>query len=153
MITLLDENDVMEYVQIQLSSLSTLLTADGLSFAVSQAEQELGWSYPITNPTQVLWIIKRATRHSLNILKIASANKFKYKTINLQNRFEHFQKLVEDMDKEFEEALTFDLAAFSGVDSFKVFGTKIDAGFAYDIVGTDLTYDIDQYVNFSSMGE
>ena len=142
-------DDLADILKIQLSSLATLITDDGYEFVCNLAEQELGWSYPISNPVQLFWMIKRGTRHALNLLRIASANKFKYKTVNLQNRFEHFQKLIEDMDKEFEEAMVTDAALFAGVDTYKMFGTKIDAGFSYGIDGSDRTYDYDKYINFA----
>jgi hypothetical protein len=141
--------ELTDYVVIQLSSLNTLISADGYEFAGNKAISELGWSYPVTDPTKALWLINRASRHCVDILRIASANKFKYKLVNLQNRFEHFQKLIETMDKEFEDAMAENPTAFGGVDLYKLFGTKIDAGFLYDIDGADLTYDVRNYVVFT----
>lgn len=146
---LTDSASLTTVVQIQLSSLSSLVSAEGYILACDQASQELGWSYPVTSPTKVYWMIQRATRHALNILRIAFANKFKYKLVNLQQRFEHFQKMIEVMDLEFEDAMAADVALFANVESFKLFGTKIDAGFAYGTDGTDLTYDVERYVNFT----
>ncbi|MFA5394426.1 MAG: hypothetical protein WC346_00220 [Methanogenium sp.] len=146
-------DDLTDILKIQLSSLAALITEDGYELVCNQAEQELGWSYPITDPTRLFWVVKRATRHALNLLKIASANKFKYKQVNLQNRFEHFQKLIEDMDKEFEEAMSSDIGLFAGIDSYKMFGTKIDAGFAYTRMGKDVTYNSDRYVNFAPLAD
>jgi hypothetical protein len=144
-------DDLADILKIQLSSLATLITEDGYELVGNLTEQELGWSYPISNPVQLFWMVKRGTRHALNLLRIASANKFKYKLINLQNRFEHFQKLIEDMDKEFEEAIITNVALFAGVDTYKMFGTKIDAGFSYGIDGSDQTYDYDKLVNFAPL--
>ena len=142
-------DDVADVVKIQLSSLATLISEDGYVLVCDQAAQELGWSYPVTVPTKALWMIKRATRHAINILRIASAKGFKFKQVNLQHRFEHYHKLLEEMDKEFEEAVNGDLALFAGVDSFRMFGTKIDAGFTYNSFGLDMTYDVSALVNFS----
>ena len=144
-------DDLTDLVKIQLNTLATLVTDDGYELICDQALSELGWSYPMTVPTKVFWLLKRATRHSMYLLLIASANKFKYKAVNLQHRFEHFSKLIEAMDKEFETALTTDTALFAGVDSYRMFGTKIDAGFAYDSVGNDVTYNTDRYINFSPL--
>jgi len=141
-------DDIVDFVKIQLSSLSTLITVDGYELACEQAMQELGWSFPLTDPTKIFWSINRGARHSINILRIASAHKFKFKQVNLQHRYEHYQKLLEEMDKEFAEAVEGNLALFAGVDSFRMFGTKIDAGFAYNDVGEDITYNIEQMVNF-----
>jgi len=149
--SLSSSDDLTDILKIQLSSLATLITDDGYELVSNQAGQELGWSYPVTGPTQLFWMVKRGTRHAINLLRIASANKFKYKQVNLQNRFEHFHKLIEDMDKEFEEAMATDVALFAGVDSYRMFGTKIDAGFSYGIDGSDNTYDYDKYVNFAPL--
>ena len=146
-----DADDLSDVVKIQISSLASLITEDGYTLVCDQVSQELGWSFPQTNPTKVLWMVKRGARHALNLLLIASANKFKYKQVNLNQRFEHFQKLIADMDLEFENAMSADIALFAGIDSYKMFGTKIDAGFSYDIAGKDITYNYDQYVNFGPM--
>jgi hypothetical protein len=140
--------DLKTVIGIQLSSLSTLITADGYALVCDQVTLELGWSYPVTSPTKVLWMIKRGTRYAIELLRLAAASKFKFKQVNLQHRFDHYQKLIEDMDKEFETAMAADIGLFAGVDSFKMFGTKIDAGFAYTSAGEDITYDWDQYVRF-----
>jgi hypothetical protein len=149
-----DADDLADTIKIQLSSLSSLLTTDGYELVCEQAGQELGWSYPVTNPAKVYWLTQRGTRHAINVLRIAAAYKFKYKQVNLQHRFEHFQKLIDMMDAEFAAAMASDIGLFadgfvSSADSYKMFGTKIDAGFAYGVDGKDLTYELDRYVNFS----
>jgi hypothetical protein len=144
-------DDLVDLLKIQLSSLADLITADGYELVCNTASQELGWSYPVTTPDRLFWMVKRGTRHAMNVLRIASANKFKYKTVNLQNRFEHFQKIIEDMDKEFEAAMVTNVALFAGVDTYRMFGTKIDAGFTYGIDGRDATYDTDKLVNFAPL--
>jgi hypothetical protein len=146
-------DDLTDILKIQLSSLSTLITVDGYELVCDQAAQELGWSYPMTTPAKVLWMVKRGTRHAINILLLASANKFKYKQVSLNHRFDHFNKLIEEMDKEFEAAINGDLSLFANVDSYAMFGTKIDAGFAYTKYGKDITYEYDQLVNFSPSEE
>lgn len=151
-------DDLTDALKIQLSSLSTLITEDGYELVCDQASQELGWSYPLTTSIKVLWMIKRATRHALYILMVAAAYKFKYKQVSLNQRFEHFNKLIEDMDKEFEEAVASDVTLFCGSGGLTglltlgpaaMFGTKLDAGFSYSKYGKDITYDYDQLVNFS----
>jgi hypothetical protein len=153
LVTFSSADDLADILKIQLSSLSDLITADGYEFVCFVAEQELGWLYPVTDPTRQYWLIKRATRHALNVLRIASANKFKYKLANLQQRFEHFDKLITDMDVEYGTAMNTNVALFAGVDSYRMFGTKIDAGFSYGVDGSDVTYDVDRYVNFAPIGD
>jgi hypothetical protein len=151
-----DADDLTGLIEIQLSSLSTLITADGYELVCDQTMQELGWSYPLTTSAKLFWAMKRGTRHAMYILLIASANKFKYKLVNLQHRFEHFQKLIADMDKEFATAMASEPSLFCTVGSadpnaFRMFGTKIDAGFSYDSIGNDTTYNTDKYVNFAPL--
>lgn len=133
-------DDIITMVQVQLSSSATLITDDGYLSAVSIAESELGWTLPISDGVQVQWMVKRVLRHVLNILWIASAQKFKYKTVNLNQRFEHYEKLITSLDKEYQKAISEDTSIFSSVESYKQFGTAINAGFVYDKVGNDLTY-------------
>jgi hypothetical protein len=148
-----DADDLTDLLKIQLSSLSTLITEDGYEFVCDQAIQELGWPFPLTVPARIFWTMKRATRHATYILLIASANKFKYKLVNLQHRFEHFKALIEMMDQEFADALNTDPTLFIDINldpnAYKIFGTKIDAGFAYDFAGNDITYNMDRYINFT----
>lgn len=132
--------DVTDIMVVQMSTAATALTADGLEAAVNSALLELQWSLPMTDPTKSMWIIKRSVRHACYILWVASAQKFKYKQVNLQQRFEHYEKLIANMDKEFESALTTDSFLFAGVSSFQMFGTAIGPGFVYDSNGVDLTY-------------
>jgi hypothetical protein len=150
-----DATALTDLVEVQLASLATLITEDGYELVCNQTILELGWSYPVTTSTKVFWLIKRATRHALYLLMIAAAYKFKYKQVNLQHRFDHFKSIIDTMDEEFNNALISDVGVFitSTVDSntFKMFGTKIDAGFAYDSIGNDVTYNSDRLVNFSPL--
>ena len=145
-----DADELTDLLKIQLSNLSTLITTEGYEFLCDQTLQELGWSYPLTTPAKIFWTMKRATRHATYVLLIASANKFKYKLVNLQNRFEHFKVLIDMMDKEFALTMSSEPSLFitSSADpnAYKIFGTKIDAGFAYDETGKDITYDIDRFI-------
>lgn len=150
--TIKDSDELTDIIKIQLSSLSPLITEEGYEVVCEQTMQELGWTFPVTNPTQLLWLVKRAARNATYILLIASANKFKYKLVNLQHRFEHFKALVDMMDKEFEEAMAANPAFFAvigsaGENAYTLFGIKIDAGFAYNFAGEDVTYDVRRYVN------
>ena len=143
--------DIVALVQIQLSSSASLLTSDGLTAAADSAATELGWSYPQTDPTRIYWLTKRATRHACYILYVASAQSFKYKQVNLQHRFDHYDKLIKTMDSEWEIALSSQPTIFSSVDSYKQFGTALNAGFVYDGLGQDITYD--DLVNYINTGE
>ena len=89
------------------------LTEDAYADAVNSALRELGWSVPIDHPLKEHWTLERATRHSVFILMIESARKFRYKQIHLQNRFEQYNKILEMMDAQFETAKKNDPELFS----------------------------------------
>jgi hypothetical protein len=154
-------DDLTDLIKIQLSSLASLISEDGYEFVGEQALQELGWEYPVTSSPKMFWTIKRATRHAIYILLIASANKFKYKLVNLQHRFEHFKALIEEMDAEFAKAIEDNPLLFAdmmedellGANAYKLFGSVINAGFSYDEMGKDTTYSIDQYITFAPSEE
>lgn len=141
-------DDVVELVTIQMSTAASALSTEGMESAVESAMLELNWSYPVTENNKCFWISKRAVRHACFILWVASAQKFKYKQVNLQQRFEHYEKLIKNMDAEFELALSNDIALFANVASYKMFGTAVGAGFRYDFIGRDITYeDLVRYIN------
>jgi hypothetical protein len=133
--------DIQTAVEILLSSSSTLVSDAGYESAINSALSELGWVLPETDSTRIMWITKRALRHCCFILWVASAQKFKYNQINLQHRFDHYEKLVASMDIEFENALTDSMEVFAGIESYLLFGTSLNNGFRYDYIGRDLTYD------------
>lgn len=80
------------------------VTSEGLESGANTAMTELGWSYPIQVLLKEHWAVLRGIRHSLFILQVESAHKFRYKDIFLQNRFAHYTTLIEKMDKDFEKA-------------------------------------------------
>jgi hypothetical protein len=138
---MLSTNDeVIEIVILQMSTAADALSSDGMNSAVDTALAELKWTLPISDSVKSFWLIKRSVRHACFILWVASAQKFKYKQVNLNQRFEHYEKLIAMMDKEFEVAMTNDTALFAGVEPYKLFGMAISAGFIYDGIGQDLTY-------------
>jgi hypothetical protein len=141
-------DDVIEIMSIQLSTAVSALSSEGLEAAANSAVAELGWSLPVSEEKKCYWLVKRATRHACYILWTASAQKFKYKQVNLQQRFEHYEKLIKHMDTEFENAFTSDSALFANVEAYKLFGTAVGAGFKYDFMGNDVTYtDLVRFIN------
>lgn len=117
------------------------------SNACDDAARDTGWAYPVSGDVKVKWQKDRAKRHIFFYLWSESAHKFKYKQINLQHRFDHYEKLIKKMDLDWEKAQEELLAELAGVDTFNLFGTKVDAGFAYEPqTGRDITYDPDQKV-------
>lgn len=109
--------------------------------ASDDAVNEFGTSFPVSGQDIEFWVKRRAKRHLFFYLLSESAHKFKFEQINLQHRFDHYRQLIEYEDKEFEKFMEDRPDLFAGVDTFKLFGTKVAAGFSYDSLGRDTTYD------------
>jgi hypothetical protein len=80
------------------------LTDEAYEDAANSALRELGWAIPVAHSLKEYWVLERAVRHSIFILMIEAARKFRYKQIHLQNRFEHYNKILILMDEKFEAA-------------------------------------------------
>ena len=143
------EVDLIARVTRELRSLADNFDSNDFADSVDSAESDTGFSLPASDTFQIKWLINRTKRHLLFSLVVDSATKFKFKQINLQQKFEQLKKLVDSMDREFEKALEEDYIIFSGINASQMFGHKIDAGFAQDEFGRDRTYDEDQLVIIS----
>ena len=130
-------------IEQEVKGLTSYLDAPDFTNACNDAAIETGFSFPTSSDFQVRWLKERAKRHLFFYLLTESAHKFKYEQINLQHRFEHYRKIVRDMDWRYDKAKDEFYLEFSGASSVNAFGTKIDAGFQYDYVGRDTTYDDD----------
>jgi hypothetical protein len=113
MASISNTDELIDILRLKMGTNSDNVTDDGFGVAVDSALMELGWVLPCTHPKKVLWIINRSLRYTLEILLIESAHKFRYDKIFLQNRFEHYSKLIERMDKDFQTAIDEDSALFS----------------------------------------
>jgi hypothetical protein len=121
-----------------LGSSSSLLESGEMEFVALQTLNELGWSYPIDNGKKEFWCIERGKRHALDMLRVQSAHRFKYKQINLGQRFDHYDKMIKDLDEKFEKALDND-PILMDVDMNSFFGVYVENGFVYDQFGNDVT--------------
>ncbi len=136
-------------VKEEVKGLTSYLVDADYENAADDASRETGWSYPVANPFSIYWIKQRIKRHLFFYLYTESAHKFKYKQINLQHRFDHYDKMLKTMDEKFAEAIEERPDLFAGVSISHIFGTKVDAGFAYQQhTGKDITYRESQQVNF-----
>lgn len=142
-------SELIDAVKIGIKGLTSYLEDDDYDEAVADAERETGFTMPVTSNFQILWMKRRTQRHLLSILLYDSARKFRAETFFINQRFEHYDKLMEREDKAFAEAQVTDAFEFAGVSAFKVFGTKIEAGFQYDDVGRETTYTDDNAVIFA----
>jgi hypothetical protein len=129
------------------SAWSTNLDEPAQDGAISQAFEELGWSYPILMPRKAYWLIERCKRHALYITLIAQAERFQYKQIRLQHKFENYFKLISAADVAFAKALEEESAlmdvSIMDAELSALFAKGFflnPAGFIYDQIGRDLTY-------------
>jgi len=143
------KNELSILLQKRLRQISDYIVPEDVIEGIEDAERETGWSLPVSGSFKEFWMINRSKRHVYEILRTGNAHKFKVEGINLQHRFDHYHKLIQEMDEKFEAAVIDNPAEFAGVDTFKMFGTKVDAGFAYDDYGKDVTYDSDKVVIFT----
>lgn len=141
--------EIIILVTAEMKGLSSYLVANDYSNACSDAERDTGWSLPITDGFKILWFKERVKRYLFFYLLTESAHKFKFKQINLQHRFEHYRDIVKYMDEKFLAIMEERPDQFAGVEPYKMFGHKVDAGFAYNPqTGDELTYKDGQLVIF-----
>lgn len=139
-------DELKEVLQIELKSLASKLDSNDYDQALNNAQRDTGWTCPVTIAFQIQWLKERAKRWLFFFLLSESAHKFKFEQINLQQRFEHYKELIKYMDEQFEAAKEENIAEFAGAQAYEMFGTKIEAGFQYDDIGNDLTYEDDNIV-------
>jgi hypothetical protein len=146
----MNEDALTIALRAQVKGLTNYLDPADFRQAIANATRDTGWALPVTTDFKIKWTLERSKRHLFFFLQTESAHKFKFEQINLQHRFEHYDKLIAQMDKSFEKAIEDNPHEFSGAETFALFGSKVDAGFAYDsITGRDITYDEDNEVLFT----
>ena len=140
------ESELIVIVTREIKSLSENLDADNYADAVDDAERETGFTLPVTDSFQIKWLKERTKRHLFFYLLSDNVESFKVKQISLHQKFDHLQAIIDKMDADFEKALIENALEFAGIEDYKLFGTKIDAGFQYDEIGQDTTYDSDNTI-------
>lgn len=143
------EAEAIVVITREIKALSSNFTADDYTDAVDQAERDTGFAFPATTTFNISWLLKRTKRALFFSLLSENAESFKFKQINLQDKFKNLKDLVIEMDKEFAEAQENYPHLFGNVNPVHLFGTKVDAGFAYDDFGRDITFATEQLVNFT----
>ena len=130
-----------ELLEQEVKGLSSYLVEEDYTNSINDALTDTGFSFPLTDSYKIKWVKDRAKRHLFFYLWSESAAKFKVDQINLQHRFDHYGKLIDKMDKDWQDELENNPHKFAGVSESHLFGSKIDAGFAYESqTGIDLTY-------------
>lgn len=129
------------------SAWSTALDTDAQDAVIAQAFEELGWVYPVTVSRKAYWLVERCKRHALYKTLITQAERFQYKQIKLQHKFDNYFKLISAADLAFakameEEAALMDVGGMDDAMSalFAKGFFQNPAGFIYDQLGRDLTY-------------
>jgi len=136
----MNQEELEEILVLELKGLSSKVTSNDLTNAVNNAQRDTGWALPQTTDFRVQWLKERTKRWVFFFLWSESAHKFKFEQINLQHRFDHYERLIKYMDQLFENAKLENIAEFAGASAYEMFGTKIEAGFQYDDLGNDTTY-------------
>jgi len=136
---------LQEIVFARLGETADLLRGDyeddedhDVGYAVATAILELKLTFPLNSSTLEYWAVERGKRHAYDIIRSGAAKKFRYKQIHMQQRFEHFNILIEKMDAEYAYALEIN-AELAGIGG-EMFTTYIGPGFVYDIYGNDVTH-------------
>jgi len=141
------KSELITLLEEEIKGLSSYLISSDYSNACDDASKETGWSFPVSGDFKIFWIKQRAKRHLFFYLLTESAHKFKFEQINLQHRFEHYKEIIDKMDEDFDKIQESRPEEFAQVDTYKMFGHKIDAGFQYEAqTGRDFTYDEDNEV-------
>lgn len=97
-------DDIVDALTPKFGDTSDSLSLEAYEDAANSAMKELGWAYPIAHPLKEYWVLERGVRHGIFILMIEAARKFRYKQIHLQNRFEHYNRILALLDEKFEKA-------------------------------------------------
>lgn len=137
----LEQADLITAIQSEVKGLTAYLDTEDYTSATNEAILEFGSSYPVTDTDMQVWVKRRSKRHLFYYLMTEAAHKFKFEQINLQQRFDHYFKLIKVEDEAFAAFIEDRPDLFANVDTHKLFGTLVSAGFSYDALGRDTTYD------------
>lgn len=116
-------------------SLSSYLAQEDYDQAVSDMQDETGWVFPMVIADICFWAKERVHRHLLFYLTTESARKFQIKSINLNQRFDHYIKLVEFMDQRWYKFLEENADLISGAETYELFGHQAESTWNADYVG------------------
>ena len=147
------ESEAIVIITREIKALSSNFVANDYADAVDASERETGFVFPNTNSFQLKWLMNRTKRALFFSLLSENVESFKFKQINLQDKFKNLKQVVDSMDADFEKAQVEYMYEFAKVDAIQAFGHKIDAGFAYDEFGRDVTFDEDQLVMINPSSE
>lgn len=133
--------EMVDLLSLEVKNLSSKFTSNDYSNACDDAERETGWSFPVSDSFKIFWQKNRAKRHLVSYLLLEYGKDYKFEKNEMQMRFANFSKLIFRMDQEYKDAQEERPDQFANVSAYELFGSKIDAGFRYNSVGEDITYD------------
>ncbi len=136
--TLKNAEQLQELVDGTLKDYSSELEDEYYDEGILETFVELSaWKLPTTDSFQILWFIKRAKRHVLNVVLANYSRKFKYDKVNLQHRFANLKVLLEMEDKKFAETYENNISKFGNIDITNEFGDYAGSGIYHDIYGRE----------------
>ena len=137
-------------VETEIMGLSSEFDSGDYTNACDDASRELGWSFPVSTDFQILWMKNRTKYHLLRYLMTQNVAKFRVKGKFLEQKYKNLKDMLDTWQDEFKDILEAHPEQFASVDTHKIFGTKIDAGFSYEEdTGMETTFDGDQLIIFS----
>lgn len=137
---------IIEVVGPLIGAAWTDVSSNDQEVIAQYALDELGMTLPESNGMRCYWIIERAKRHAIYKIVVTEAERFRYKQIHLQQKFDNYFRLISHSDERFAEALENDVAGIFPLDVidgelFAKYGFLYNpSGFVYDQLGRDLTY-------------
>ena len=134
---IVDEAALIAFVKKTMGASYSKVSDEGFSTAVTQASQELKWSLPLDEGFKEFWMVERTKRYVIQILLVEAAPKFQYKQIYLQHRFNHYLKLLQMMDEQFQKAIEENPTLFD-TGTYERLVDYIENTFAYDILGNEM---------------
>lgn len=133
-------DDVKEQLLLKLRGLKDLFEDEELDQAITDALGELGLSDPPSTNKASYWFLRRCYRNCIEMMMTESAHKFKYKQINLQNRFEHYIRILKREDEAWKEVEADVLLEVSGLGNSSGFGSYLGSGLHYSPTGKQILF-------------
>ena len=135
---------LIDLLALEMGASVALISDESYERIADKTLAELKWSYPLNDSFKEFWLVERARRHAIYLLYIESAQKFKYKQISLNQRFDHYAAIIKQMDADFVKATDDYPTMFPGVDTTMGFIQHIGHGFEYDRLGNDISDDVNE---------
>ena len=132
-------DQIVQTLQECFNSITAFSVADYLN-AYNKAVQDTGFSLPNSDDYQQIWLENRMSRHLFNFKKIRSLDSFDVPKARLEQQYQHYKEIVEEMDSVFFAERT-DNPEKYGLDGGSAFGEVVSSGFLRDpMTGCDITY-------------